>query len=465
MPGSPVESALAHYEKNAAIYLDELKRLVRIPSVSFHGFPEVEVARSAEAVAELLRRRGFPRVEVLAVDGAHPYVFGERIEDPGLPTVLLYAHHDVQPAGEVEAWRTPPFEPTEREGRLFGRGAADDKAGILVHAAAVDAWVRGAQRTPLNVKIVVEGEEEIGSEHLSTFIGRYRSKLDADAMVLTDTGNVDTGVPCVTVALRGLVTVDVEVRALEQSVHSGMWGGPVPDPAMALAKMLAPLVGADGRIAIPGVYDKVRPLSKEQRDAIAALPVTPEDFRQQVRLRPGVQLLGGRHPLEMNWWEPALAVNAIQASSRRDARNIINDAAWARIGIRLVPEMDPADVRDRLLDALKKAAPWGVEVTTKIETAGAAWMTDVSHPAFAAAFRSLEKGFGRPALAIGCGGSIGFVEPFAKALGGVPALLIGVEDPRSNPHSENESLNLADFQRAIRSAIHMYAELAEALGR
>jgi acetylornithine deacetylase/succinyl-diaminopimelate desuccinylase-like protein len=234
---------------------------------------------------------------------------------------------------------------------------------------------------------------------------------------------------------------------------------------MALAKMLAPLVGADGRIAIPGVYDKVRPLSKEQRDAIAALPVTPEDFRQQVRLRPGVQLLGGRHPLEMNWWEPALAVNAIQASSRRDARNIINDAAWARIGIRLVPEMDPADVRDRLLDALKKAAPWGVEVTTKIETAGAAWMTDVSHPAFAAAFRALEKGFGRPALAIGCGGSIGFVEPFAKALGGVPALLIGVEDPRSNPHSENESLNLADFQRAIRSAIHMYAELAEALGR
>ncbi len=465
MPGSPVQSALAHYEKNAAIYLDELKRLVRIPSVSFHGFPEVEVARSADAVAELLRRRGFANVEVLEVDGAHPYVFGERIEDPALPTLLLYAHHDVQPAGETEAWRSPPFEPTERDGRLFGRGAADDKAGILVHAAAVDAWARGAHRTPLNLKIVVEGEEEIGSEHLSAFIGRYRSKLNADAMVLTDTGNVGVGVPCVTVALRGLVTVDVEVRALEQSVHSGMWGGPVPDPAMALAKMLATLVAADGRIAIPGIYDRVRPLSKEQRDAIAALPVTPEEFRRQVRLRPGVQLLGARHPLELNWWEPALAVNAIQASSRRDARNIISDAAWARVGIRLVPDMDPADVRERLVDALKKAALWGVEVTTQVETAGAAWTTDVSHPAFAAAFRSLEKGFGRPALAIGCGGSIGFVEPFAKALGGVPALLIGVEDPLSNPHSENESLHLADFQRAIRSAIHMYAELAEALRR
>ena len=465
MPEQPVDLALAHYEKNAAIYLDELKRLVRIPSVSFPCFPAGEVQRSATAVSELLRRRGFEKVEILEVEGAHPYVYGERLEDPAAPTVLLYAHHDVQPAGEPEAWRSPPFEPTERDGRLYGRGAADDKAGILTHAAAVDAWVRGAKHLPLNVKIVVEGEEEIGSEHLAAFLQKYRARLDADAMILTDTGNVDTGVPSITVALRGLVMVDVEVRALEQSVHSGMWGGPVPDPALALCRMLATLVDADGRIAIPGISDKVRPLTRAQSDAIQALPIGEEDFRRQARLRPGVQLLGGRHPLEVNWWQPSLAVNAIQASSRKDARNIINDVAWARVGIRLVADMDPADVRERLVAALQQAVPWGLELKLHTEMAGAPWMTDLDHPAFAASFRALEKGYGRPALAIGCGGSIGFVEPFARALGGAPAILIGVEDPYSNPHSENESLHLGDFQRGIRSAIHLYAELGAALRR
>jgi acetylornithine deacetylase/succinyl-diaminopimelate desuccinylase-like protein len=463
---SPIEAALAHHGANAATYREDLEALVRVPSISFPGFPREEVRRSARAVADLLSRRGFVGVELLEVENGHPAVYGERVRDPGLPTLLLYAHHDVQPTGEDAVWRSPPFEPVERDGRLFGRGTADDKAGIVVHAAAVDAWVRGAGELPLNVKILIEGEEEIGSEHLEQILERHRARLQADAMVLTDTGNLDTGVPSVTIGLRGIVVVDVEVRALERSLHSGMWGGPVPDPVLALAKILASLVKDDGvTIDIPGIYDRVRPLTPEERRSIERLPLSRDDVRRMAGLVDGVRLLGERHPLETNWWQPSLAVNAIQASSRKDARNIINDVAWARVGVRVVPDMEGADVRDRLIRALKERAPWGVQVEVRPDTAGNPWKTDLGHPAFAAAFRALEKGFGREPLAIGCGGSIGFVEPFAKALGGVPALLVGVEDPYSNPHSENESLHLGDFHKAQVSAVHLYAELAQALAR
>ena len=247
-----IEKALAHHGSHQAEYLEELKKLVRIPSVSFEGFDKQQVRRSAEATCDLMRRKGLQRVQMLEMPGAHPYAYGEWTQAAGRPTLLLYAHHDVQPAGEKEKWNQPdPFEPVERAGRLFARGAADDKAGVLVHIAAIDCWLKAHGALPLNVKMIVEGEEEAGSASLPAFLKKHRDLLQADAIVLTDTANFDTGLPSITTALRGIVTVQVEVKALKQPVHSGMWGGPVPDPTMALCKILARLVKDDGSINLP----------------------------------------------------------------------------------------------------------------------------------------------------------------------------------------------------------------------
>ena len=460
---SAIEKALAHHAAHQAEYLEELKTLVRIPSVSFEGFDKAQVRKSGEATCDLMRRKGLQNVQLLEMPGAHPYAYGEWTQAPGRPTLLLYAHHDVQPTGEKEKWITKdPFEPEERDGRLFARGAADDKAGILVHIAAIDSWLKAHGALPVNVKMIVEGEEEAGSGSLPDFLKKHRQLLQADAIVLTDTSNFDTGLPSITTALRGLVTVQVEVRALKQPVHSGMWGGPVPDPTLALVKILARLSNDDGTINLPGIYDKVRKLTAEEKKSLAALPTSDELFRKQAGMLPGVQLLGGRPPWEMNWRQPSLAVNAFQASTRKDARNIICESAWARLGIRTVPDMDVEEVQQKLIAALKKDPPWGVQVEVTPESTGGWWYTQGDSKAFAAARKALAAGYGKEPVSIGCGGSIPFVDPFSRELGGAPALLIGVEDPYSNAHSENESLHLGDFASAARSAIRFYAELVRA---
>jgi acetylornithine deacetylase/succinyl-diaminopimelate desuccinylase-like protein len=458
------ETVIDQFQQDRRSHVEDLSTLVRIPSVSASGFDPGQVVLSAKAVADLLRRRGLENVELLTLEeGVAPYVYGDWMHATDKPTVLFYAHHDVQPPGRDAVWKTRPFEATlGSDGRLYGRGAADDKAGIVAHTAMVWSWLEAQGKLPVNVKVIIEGEEEIGSPHLYDFLNRYRDKLAADVMVLTDAGNWDTGIPALTTLLRGIVTVEIEVRALEGPLHSGMWGGPVPDPTMALVRMLASLTDASGRIAVPGVYDDVRPLSAKERQEFERLPTSEAEFRRQARVLPGVELLGKWiNPWEPIWRQPALAINAFQAASREQAANIICDTAWARVGIRIVPDQDPAKVQKQLLDHLKKQEPWGMRVEYKAEHYAGWWMTEPVGPVFDKARRALQLGYGKEPLMMGCGGSIPFVDPFARALGGVPALLVGVEDPYTNAHAENESLHLGDFEKAVASQIHLLALLAE----
>jgi acetylornithine deacetylase/succinyl-diaminopimelate desuccinylase-like protein len=357
---SEIDAVAKYADAHFNEFVEKLKKLVRIPSVSFDGFPPENVRKSADAVASLLREEGLENVQILEVPGAHPYVYGDWLHAAGKPTLLLYAHHDVQPPGREEKWNSPPFEPIVRDGRLFGRGAADDKAGVIVHTSAIASFLRVAGRLPLNVKVIVEGEEEIGSNHLETFLKKYTQLLQGDIIVLTDSGNFDTGIPTITTSLRGMVAAEVEVRVMDHPLHSGSWGGPSPDPVIALSKMLAALVDEKGRIAVPGIYDDVLPLTAVEEESIRVLNYSDEDFRKQAQILPGVELQGGPHnALKKMTRLPSIAVNAIQASSRASVANIINEAAWCKVGIRTVPNMDIRKTERQLRDFLKKQAPMG----------------------------------------------------------------------------------------------------------
>lgn len=413
-----------------------LEDLIRIPSISASDFEPEEVRRSAGTVAELLEEAGFQDVRLLEVDGAHPAVFGEIPGPPGSKTVLLYAHHDVQPVGNLDDWERDPFQPIQEGGRLLGRGSSDDKAGIVVHLGAVAAY---EGKPPVGVKVIVEGEEEIGSTHLTEFLEAYRTQLEADVIVIADSANWRVGQPALTTSLRGLVDCTVEVRTLRYAVHSGQFGGPIPDALTVLSRLLATLHDTDGNVAIPGLV----------QGSSEPLDLTEEELRRQADTVDGLELIGSGSLTSRMWTQPAVAVLAIDAPTVSDAVNALVPTARAKVSLRIAPGDNPERAMSALVAHLEQNVDWGAEVNVAPGATGEAFAletTGVITDAFRTAF---EEAWGRPPVDMGVGGSIPFVAAFSEAYPDATILLTGVGDPTSRAHGPNESVELDDLRRGI----------------
>jgi acetylornithine deacetylase/succinyl-diaminopimelate desuccinylase-like protein len=409
-----------------------LERLSRVPSMSAPGYDTAPVRKTAKLTAELFRAAGL-NARVLEKDGAHPSVVG-RVDGPkGSPTVLLYAHHDVQPPGPRDRWQTDPFTPTERDGRLYGRGVADDKAGIAAHLAALRAY---GGTPPCTVALFIEGEEESGSAHLMDFLNAEQDTLRCDAVIIADSANWRIGQPAITTTLRGNALVTFEVRVSDHAVHSGGFGGAVPDALMALARILASLHDGLGRVAVPGL----------KSDDADPLDLTESDLRGWVGTRPSVKLIGDGSLTSRLWRKPTISIIGLDATPVREASNTLWPVAAARLSMRVPPGQDAKAAQDALVRHLESHAPWGAELKITRGPTGEAFTGSTTGPAYAALKAALGAAWDREAIDIGQGGSIPFLFDFARTFPGAALLVTGVEDPESNAHSENESLHLAEFE-------------------
>ena len=416
----------------------DLERLIRIPSKGFAGDDPANVRASAEASREILADAGFDGCQLIELQGGHPAVFGEVRGPEGAPTALLYAHHDVQPEGPIDQWDSPPFEPVIRDGRMFGRGTADDKCGVAIHAAALRAL--GGQ-APVATKVLVEGEEECSTAHLPELVQGHADLIRADVAVVADSGNYRTGVPTITSSIRGVTDCVVEVRVLEQAQHSGSYGGPLPDAITALARIVARLHDDDGNVMVPGL----------RRFAWEGAAFPEDEFRAEARVLPSVGLIGSGSIAERVWTGPAVDVLGIDAPAIAGSSNQIVPVASARVSLRLAPGDDPEAASDALKRFLFEAAPWGVEVSIRAGAfdAGRGYLVDMSGPAMTAARDALTEAFGREVAEMGSGGSIPLVPMLADTFPGIEILLWGASDERSNLHSVNESVDLGELERMV----------------
>jgi acetylornithine deacetylase/succinyl-diaminopimelate desuccinylase-like protein len=428
--------------------VDELSRLVRIPSIAFPDYDEQPVRDSAAATAEILEASGFTGVRVIELpDIGHPAVFGEVRGPAGAPTVLLYAHHDVQPEGPLEQWASPPFEPEVRDGRLFGRGSSDDKCGVVAHAGAIRAW---DGTPPVTVKVIVEGEEEASTAHLPFLIGGHQDLLRADVIGVADGGNWRTGLPSLDTSIRGVVDCRVTVRVLDLAVHSGSYGGAVPDALSSMSKLLATLHDDRGNVAIEG-------LTNGEWDGI---DMSEDELRNEVPLRPGVELIGDGTLSERLWARPAVAVLGIDAPRVREASNQLVPVATAKVSLRIPPHEDPLRALDLLQHHLREHVPWGAEVTIEEGEAGHGLRIPSDGPAFAAMRRAMQAAYGRESVDIASGGSIPLVPVLSQTFPAAEILIYGASDEKSQYHSIDESVDLEDLEHTTLAEALLFAELA-----
>jgi cysteinylglycine-S-conjugate dipeptidase len=430
--------------------ISDLEDLVRIQSVSADPKRLEEVEKSARKTAELLAAEGVGAEIVRARDGAPPAVIGERKGPEGAPVVLLYAHHDVQPENDPADWDSPPFEPVVRGDRLYGRGAADDKAGIAVHIGALRAL---GDDLPVTVRFFIEGEEEVSSETLPDLLRQYRDRLAADVIVIADAGNWDIGVPSLTTSLRGLIRMDVEVRTLTHAVHSGMWGGLVPDAIMALTRLLATLWTGDGSPAVEGLISA----------SAADVDYPEERLRAESGAAPETDWIGTGSAVERLWTRPAITVTGFDAPKVAGASNTLVPVARARVTIRLAPGDTSANARVRLQEHLDKHTPWGAQLTTTLVDAAEPTVLPTTGPAYAAARSAFAEAWdGVAPVDMGSGGSIPFIAQFQDAFPAASILVTGVEDPDTRAHSPNEGLHLPEFERAVLAEALLLQRLADA---
>lgn len=418
----------------------DLERLVRIPSIGAPGYDPSLVRASAETTVEILRSAGVADARLIELDGGHPAVYGAIDGPAGAPTVLLYAHHDVQPEGPADRWQSPPFDPVVREGRLYGRGAADDKSGIVAHAAALRALgVPVGATLPATVRVVIEGEEECSTEHLPQLVQGHADLLRADVAVIADGGNERTGVPTIGTSVRGVTDCRVTVRVLPIAQHSGAYGGPIPDAITALCRMIATLHDDRGEVAIDGLH----------RFEWPGATVTEASLREESRVLDSVEMIGSGTIADRLFAKPAVAVVGFDAPAVAGSSNQIVPEASARVSLRLAPGDDPERARDALVDHLRAAAPWGVQVGIEADEAGMGYMVDTTTPAYAAAKAALADAFQHEVVEMGSGGSVPIVPMLAQTFPGMAVLIWGAGDERSNYHSIDESVDLADLERLV----------------